>query len=211
VTRLWTSILDAVDVFMSLPLAILLLLVAAILIGVLLYFYPRWIPRRWPRFRGFKLRWPRFRKPNWRGWWRWRRRKKGTEHSADDADPETVEEDEEQLPDVPAEVFVSLADRLAAQGRFAEAIRERLRGIVRGLVESGVIEHRPGWTVTELAAAAAAARVEVDPPLREAVRIFSDIWYGQQPADGAQDERMRTLAADVIAAVRGRQPVGAAA
>jgi hypothetical protein len=210
VTRLWTSLLDAVDTIMSLPLAILLLLVAAILCGVLLYFFPRWVPRRWPRFR-FRLRWPRFRKPSFKSWfsWRWRRGKKKASERDETADEELTTEDD--VPELPAATFISLADRLAAEGRFAEAIRERLRGIVRGLVERGVIEHSPGWTVTELAAAAGAARAEVGPPLREASRIFSDIWYGQQPADQAQDERMRQLTADVTATLENRRPAGVSA
>lgn len=200
-SRVWTAFLDAVDNVMSLPLAILLLLVAAVLCGVLLYFYPRWIPRRWPRFR-FRLRWPRFRRPSFKSWFSWRRRKK--KKSAEEEDePEEALDESDGVPELPAATFMSLADRLAAEGRFAEAIRERLRGIVRGLVERGVIEHVPGWTVTELASAAAAVRPEVGPPLREASRIFSDIWYGQQPADRTQDERMRQLAVAVA------QPAGA--
>jgi len=207
-TRVWTSFLDAVDAVMSLPLAVLLLLVAAILCGVLLYFYPRWIPRRWPRFR-WRLRWPRFRKPSFKAWFRRRRRKKSSKPTEQAVGEEAATE--EDVPELPAATFISLADRFAAEGRFAEAIRERLRGIVRGLVERGVIEHSPGWTVTELAAAAGSARLDVGPPLREASSIFSDIWYGQQPADQTQDERMRQLTADVTAALDNRRPAGVSA
>jgi hypothetical protein len=63
--------------------------------------------------------------------------------------------------ELPAVTFVELADRLARRAATAEAIRERLRGMVRELIERGVLEHRPGWTVTELAAVAAGRRPAV--------------------------------------------------
>jgi hypothetical protein len=70
-----------------------------------------------------------------------------------------------------------------------------------------VIEHRPGWTVTELAHAAAAARPSVDQPLTQATTLFSDIWYGQRPAHAEHDARMRALAERVGSAVGERVPV----
>ena len=100
-----------------------------------------------------------------------------------DAELEEVAQSEEELPDVAAAVFVSLADRYAAEGRWAEAVRERLRAMVRELVDRGVIEHRPGWTVTELARAAGSATAVVAPAVEAASNIFSDIWYAQQPGD----------------------------
>jgi hypothetical protein len=101
------------------------------------------------------------------------------------------------VPDLPAHVLMALADRLAAEGRFAEAVRERLRAIVRGLVERRVLEHQPGMTVTELAHAAAAVVPAAGAPLRNATGIFSDIWYGQRPATAEHDNRMRQLAGEV--------------
>src|SRR5437763_1372983 len=107
----------------------------------------------------------------------------------------------------PAVDLSSRADRLAAEGRYAEAVRERLRAIVRDLVDRGLVEHRPGWTVTELARTAAAARPAVEPPLSAAALLFSDIWYGNRPAHAEHDARMRALAREVHAAV---DPVGSA-
>jgi hypothetical protein len=78
----------------------------------------------------------------------WRRRRRRTVP----ADIDGLAPDE--LPDLPAELLALTADQLAAAGRYAEAVRERLRAIVRELIDREVIEHRPGWTVTELAAAA---------------------------------------------------------
>jgi hypothetical protein len=103
----------------------------------------------------------------------------------------------DQVPELPAVVFASLADRYAAEGRFAEAIRERLRAMVRRMVEVGVIANRPGATVTELAAEAANARPAVGPAVHEASRIFSDVWYGERQATAAHDNRMRELGASV--------------
>jgi len=128
-------------------------------------------------------------------WWPARRRPPATRKPAMASPP--VQSDAEQpdeLPDRPAEVWRSMADRYAAEGRFAEAVRERLRAMVRSLVECGVIDNRPGWTVTELASAAGVAQPATAGPLGEATRVFSDIWYGQRAASAAHDARMRELA-----------------
>jgi hypothetical protein len=115
------------------------------------------------------------------------------------------------VPDLPSTTFVDLADRLAAEGRYAEAIRERLRGMVRALIEAGVLEHRPGWTVTELAAVAASRRPAVAGPLTAAGALFSDIWYGGRPAHAEHDARMRELARELSGALTAGRPVGAIA
>jgi hypothetical protein len=208
-TRWWNELVDAVSIAIPLPLLVLLLLTATIVAGLLWYFFPSWVPRRLPRFGRPRWRWPRLRRrgrwkwtwrSSWLLWWRRRKRKKEPVEPSDDVEPS-----EHELPDLPVEAFMSLADRLAAEGRYAEAVRERLRAIVRGLVDRGVLQHRPGWTVTELARAAAAARPAVDAPLGEAARVFSDIWYAQRPADAVHDARMRVLAEQVAAAA---QPAG---
>ncbi|WP_433610573.1 DUF4129 domain-containing protein [Dactylosporangium sp. CA-139114] len=186
-TRAWAGFLQAVDDLIGVPLATLLLIVAGLAFGLLHYFYPRWIPRRFPRLR---LR-------------RRRRSKQDSEQldvdlgADEEPEPEAEPSDGEGVPELPAHVFASLADRLAAEGRYAEAVRERLRAMVRGLVERQVLEHAPGMTVTELARAAGAARPAVEEPMRSASGIFSDIWYGERPATAEHDNRMRELAAEV--------------
>ncbi|WP_146167977.1 DUF4129 domain-containing protein, partial [Micromonospora sp. MH33] len=90
-----------------------------------------------------------------------------------------------------------LADRLAAEGRYAEAVRERLREMVRLLVARQLVEPRPGLTVTELTTAVGRVRPGVRPTLHAAGTIFSDLWYAQRPATAAHDHRMRDLAADL--------------
>lgn len=89
------------------------------------------------------------------------------------------------------------ADRLAAEGRYAEAVRERLRDMVHELVRRQVVEPRAGMTVTELTDAAARVRPATRTALHEAGTIFSDLWYAQRPATAAHDRRMRDLATDL--------------
>jgi hypothetical protein len=127
-----------------------------------------------------------------RSWWPRRRRREKVEPLVVPEPAEAAADDE--LPEVPAATLLSLADRYAAEGRYAEAVRERLRAIVRELVDRGVIEHRPGWTVTELAAGAGRALPPAAGPLAEAARVFSGIWYGDRPARAVDDTRMRDLA-----------------
>jgi hypothetical protein len=236
VTRWWTDLVAAVSDMIPLPLLLLTMIVAALIVGALWYFFPAWVPRRLPRL-------PRLRRPRWRWqikWpsWRWRRprwhwpglrgiagrllawllallralrwpgRRRGAEEPAESIVEELVLAAGDALPDLPADTLASLADRLAAQGRYAEAIRERLRAMVRLLVERGVIEDRPGWTVTELSAAAGLALPAVAPPLREAATVFSDVWYAQRPATADLDARMRALAQQLQL---DRRPVWAAA
>jgi Domain of unknown function (DUF4129) len=68
---------------------------------------------------------------------------------------------------------------------------------VRGLIEAGVIPHSPGWTVTELAAAAGHFRPSLAPPLRAATGVFSEIWYGLRPAHASDDAAMREYATQI--------------
>lgn len=176
-SRWWTETTAAIGDVVPLPLAALLLVLAAVLAGLGWFYFPAWVPRRLPRFS-------------------WRRRHRS--RPAAGAAPEVgVDDPAPDLPDVPAASLVSLADRLAGQGRYAEAVRERLRAMIRELIEYGVLEHRPGMTVTELAAAATADRPELTGPLSGSGRIFSDLWYGERPARPEHDERMRELAAEL--------------
>jgi hypothetical protein len=180
--RPWNEFVAILGDLISLPLLALLLILAAILIGLLWAFWHEFLAGL-----GRLLR---------------RRRGEREKKSKDDSEVrliteeelEEVAESDEELPEVAAAVFATLADRYAAEGRYAEAVRERLRAMVRELVERGVITHRPGWTVTELAAAAGSARPAVKPPVVEATKIFTHIWYGKEPALSEHDNRMRVLA-----------------
>ena len=86
---------------------------------------------------------------------------------------------------------LSLADRLAAEGRYAEAIRQRLRDTLRELIAARLVPPQPGWTAAELATMASTQRPAVAWPLGNATELFSEIWYGDRPAAAHHDERMR--------------------
>lgn len=85
------------------------------------------------------------------------------------------------------------ADAHAAAGRWAEAVRDRLRAIITGLEERTLLEPRPGRTADEAAADAGAVVPECAADLRAAVRVFDDIWYGARPADATHDALLRGL------------------
>ncbi|MEH1054597.1 DUF4129 domain-containing protein [Micromonospora sp. CPCC 206171] len=206
-SRWWTEATAALGDLLPLPLAALLLLLAAGLAALAWYHWPAWVPRRLPRLRrrrrrfrlpGLRLRLPRFRfrPPRLRlprlrfRLPRWRRRRPTRPAAGTPELPRPRAGDAAPTPG-PA---LSLADRLAAEGRFAEAVRERLRGMVRRLVATGAVEQRPGMTVTELTEAAARNRPPVDPTLRAAGTIFSELWYARRTASAEHDRRMRELA-----------------
>lgn len=185
--RWWTETVAAIGDGLGLGWVVLILLLLGAVVAVV------W--SNWAALRGVRLRWPHFRL----GFWR--RRRRVTEPAAPTPAVDTVEPD--TLPDLPAATFLSRADRFAAEGRWAEAVRERLRAVVRLLVDRRVIEHHPGWTVTELASAAGRSAPATDRPLGEAGTIFSDIWYGQKPATADDDATMKQLSSDVDRAVSG--------
>ena len=83
------------------------------------------------------------------------------------------------------------ADGYAAEGRFAEAVRERMRAIVRELETRGVLEPRPGRTADEVAREAGAAVRAVAPDLRTAATVFDEVWYGGRTATAQADALLR--------------------
>jgi hypothetical protein len=85
------------------------------------------------------------------------------------------------------------ADEHAAAGRWAEAVRERLRAVVRSLEERAVLEPRPGRTADEAATEAGAALPSCADELRSAARLFDDVWYGGRPVGPEGDAALRAL------------------
>jgi hypothetical protein len=83
------------------------------------------------------------------------------------------------------------ADEHATAGRFAEAVRERMRAIVRELETRGVLDRRPGRTADEVAREAGAAVPTIAGDLRAAAVTFDEIWYGGRPATPQADALMR--------------------
>ncbi|MDA0566160.1 DUF4129 domain-containing protein [Streptomonospora sp. S1-112] len=74
------------------------------------------------------------------------------------------------------------AERHAAAGDYAAAIRERLRAISRDLEDRAVITPRPGRTATELAAETAVELPHLRDRLYAAATTFNDSAYGQRTA-----------------------------
>jgi hypothetical protein len=106
------------------------------------------------------------------------------------------------------------ADACAQDGRYADAVRERMRAIVRELEDRGVLEPRPGRTADEVARDAATAVPGVAGDLRGAARLFDEIWYGGRPATAGSDAAMRAAdqrvrAAQLVIAVAPGNPAEA--
>ncbi len=77
----------------------------------------------------------------------------------------------------------SLAEQAADEGRFADAIRERLRAVVRDLEARGVLDDRPGRTAGEVARDGGRALPGAADQLLRGAVVFDETWYGGRPAD----------------------------
>lgn len=99
------------------------------------------------------------------------------------------------------------ADRHAAAGRYAEAVRERLRALVADLERRAVLDPRPARTADEMAGEAGAVLPTVADDLRRAARTFDDVWYGSRRATSAMDADLR----EVDRRVQQARPVGSGA
>ncbi len=95
------------------------------------------------------------------------------------------------------------ADAAEADGRFDDAVRERMRALVRGVEERDLVEARPGRTAGEAARAAATAVPSAADAVADAARRFDETVYGGRAADASAASRVR--AADD--AVREARPV----
>ena len=105
------------------------------------------------------------------------------------------------------------ADAYAAEGRYAEAVRERMRAIVRELETRGVLEPRPGRTADEVADDAGALVPAVAGDLRTAASVFDEIWFGGRQANARADAIVRQADENVrraqLAVDAAAGPVGA--
>jgi uncharacterized membrane protein len=95
------------------------------------------------------------------------------------------------------------AAQFAADGLWAEAIRERLRAIARELEERGVLDPRPGRTAAELSREAGVQLPALADDLRTATSVFDEVWYGGRTATAADEELLRRLDARVDGSHRG--------
>ena len=82
------------------------------------------------------------------------------------------------------------AERAAAAGDLAEAVRERFRAVVRELEQRGVLDPRAGRTVDEVAVEAGRALPVLADDLRGAAVQFDDVWYGGKPATAQGYQRL---------------------
>ena len=94
------------------------------------------------------------------------------------------------------------AGQLAAERRWAEAVRERLRAVVRELEGRGVLDPRPGRTAGEVARDAGAAVPALAGGLRRGAGVFDEVWYGGRPATAQSYEVLVGLDDEVRAAGR---------
>jgi hypothetical protein len=96
--------------------------------------------------------------------------------------------------------FREEAERFASSGAWAEAVRARLRAVVRHVEERGLVDVRPGRTADEIARDAGRALPAVAGDLRAAARVFDDVWYGGRTADASSYERLVAVDDAVTAA-----------
>ena len=75
----------------------------------------------------------------------------------------------------------AIAERFAAGGDWASAIKHRLRAVARHLEETAVLNPVPGRTATELARDTGHAIPGLAGELRRAAEIFNNVTYGEQP------------------------------
>ncbi|MFE2289338.1 DUF4129 domain-containing protein [Streptomyces sp. NPDC059443] len=85
------------------------------------------------------------------------------------------------------------AEALAAEGRWNEAVQERMRAVVRSLEERTLLDPRPGRTADEAAAEAAVSLPDHAAGLRAAARTFDEVTYGARPANATMYATLRDL------------------
>jgi hypothetical protein len=92
------------------------------------------------------------------------------------------------------------ADAFAAEGRYADAVRERLRAIIASLIDRGILDDRLGRTATEIALDAGRKLPTAAADLLDAATLFGAIWYGRRTATADHDAQMRAIDKRVAAA-----------
>lgn len=85
------------------------------------------------------------------------------------------------------------SEQYAGAGRWAEAVRERLRAVVRELESRAVLDTRPARTAGEVARDAGAAVPVLAGELAAAATTFGEIWYGARSAVPADYDALVTL------------------
>lgn len=107
--------------------------------------------------------------------------------------------------DLSAAEHRAAAERLAAEGNWAAAIRHRLRAVARQLEDDGVLNAVPGRTATELARDGSRSLPDLQREFGDAAAIFNDVTYGERPGT---DAGYRTIA-DLDERIRNHRPTAA--
>ncbi len=103
-----------------------------------------------------------------------------------------------------AELLAS-AEAHAAAGRWAPAVLDRFRALLRDLEERAILDPRPGRTADEGAREAGSRLPGCAVDLLAAARLFDDVCYGDV-APGPQDDARLREVASLVAATRPAAP-----
>ncbi|HZX06492.1 DUF4129 domain-containing protein [Kribbella sp.] len=95
--------------------------------------------------------------------------------------------------------YRALAEREAASGDFALAIRSRFRACVAELTERTLLDERPGRTAYEVVADASKAAPALREILQPAAQVFTEVVYGNRP--GTPERYAAVVTADNAARV----------
>jgi Domain of unknown function (DUF4129) len=98
------------------------------------------------------------------------------------------------------------ADAHAGRGEWADAVRERLRAVVRDLEERALLDPRPGRTAGEAATDAGRLLPGLASDLRAAATAFDEVSYGGRAASAETDRQLRSLD-DAVRRARPAAPV----
>jgi hypothetical protein len=115
-----------------------------------------------------------------------------------------AQEEIDPLAPQPETDHAALAERLEAEGRLAEALREWLRAAVQTLEDRAVLDPVPGRTGTQTARQAAERMPDAAGPLTAATSAFEQVWFGGRPATPENVAVARQAASAVT-----RAPIGA--
>jgi Domain of unknown function (DUF4129) len=96
--------------------------------------------------------------------------------------------------------YRAAADTAAARRDWPTAVIERYRAVVVAFEERGLLDPRPGRTADEAAAEGGAVLPGLAADLLTASRLFDGIRYGGYDATADDDERLRRLDAEALAA-----------
>jgi Domain of unknown function (DUF4129) len=102
----------------------------------------------------------------------------------------------------------AIAQRYAAQGDWAAAIRQRLRAIARQLEETGVLAPVPGLTANELARDAGRVLPNLASELVRAASSFNDVTYGERPGTESAYRQIADLDERLGSRTAASAPVG---